>query len=202
MIKKTHIVFMFCIYFLSMFCPLRAEDSLWSGSIMFSITDNRRVHELLNSKKAVKEKKQNTDEKDIEKLMETISIKSEDLAKLPKEAPAFHLNSILYVAQDDWIIWINGKKISINDKDSFVKVKKVTKNHAVLYWESEYFIYINKKWDSASGDNIEIDKKNHRVYFTLYPNQTFVTKTMEVVEGKKAGTPLFYEKANLPPTNS
>lgn len=195
------ISFQFFIFylFINAFCYAKAEESTWSGSIMFSVTDNRRIHELLeeNSIKKPIIEEENKEDQAIEKFMETVSVKNTDVKDLPKEAPTFYLNSILYIDKNDWTVWINGQNISNNSENDKPKIKEVTRNYAVLFWESKYFKYINPEWDSKYGEGIEVDKANNRVYFTLYPNQTFVTKTMEIVEGKREPTPIIYEKIKV-----
>jgi hypothetical protein len=118
------------------------------------------------------------------------------LAQQPIEAPAFYLESIVFYKPNDWAIWINGTRITKNKPMPSVNVKQVTRKFVFLEWDTDKLDIINPSWRNTGkidpegnyrfGDNIIYEPFNQRVSFRLKPNQSMVSRRLEIVEGKVA----------------
>ena len=172
----------------------------WHGSLMFSVTDNRKIHELLEVYRTKQEKAKNDEDKTkediIKDLMQSLNITTDKfLRDLPQEAPAFYLNSIAYISDNNWTIWLNGKRISFYNKEiSEIFIDEVSKEKVRFLWKSKYLKYINPDWKKIKDKNIQVIPERNIIYFTLRPNQTFESLKMKIVEGKQDATPLSYHK--------
>lgn len=122
--------------------------------------------------------------------------------ELPTEAPAFYLRSILYFSPDNWTIWLNNEKISSNSEYiGELSIIKVTGNEVVFLWKDTQLDSIYPGWDSkfthlgdnrfvSNNKNMVIDLASGDVSFILGPNQSLVTKNMQIVEGQVEASPI------------
>jgi hypothetical protein len=121
------------------------------------------------------------------KIKTETTISALEVTDEQKVTTTIFLNSIMYLSQDSWTIWINEKKISNYEKDSGdLKVLKITSDNVKFLW-----VVSKTKWDimmpnfnfensiSKINENNEIE-----TIFTLSPNQSFLPETGEIVEGK------------------
>jgi hypothetical protein len=116
-------------------------------------------------------------------------------------APVFHLDSILYIASDNWSVWFGGKKLSFGGSvDVGVDVGKleianVTENNVSMVWSENRIERIFSKWRSyfeplgdsrfaSNNKNIVVDLKSGDVSFILGVNQSLDTATMQITEGE------------------
>jgi hypothetical protein len=99
---------------------------------------------------------------------------------------SMYLNSILYISENIWSIWVNGQKITNFDKDENeeLKILSVTPEEVSFIWS------ISKiKWEiinannTVSKDSYTIEDNKIKLKFILEPNQSFVPSKNEVVEG-------------------
>ena len=143
------------------------------------------------------------------------SIVREVIKKIaPDFAPAFYLKSILYFSPTNWSIWLNDKKIS--DKNSYehdhLDIMKITGDKVILLWQNSNISMIYPKWQNnfiALGDNkftshdknIVVDGATGNISFILRPNQSFVSKSLEIVEGVVEGSKLNVKQDDMATDN-
>ncbi len=98
-----------------------------------------------------------------------------------------YLASIMYSTPQDWVVWVNDKKITseTNKKGKELFLKSVDRDHVSILWNvspSKLKVLLGAKADSLKlkvNDSGQIEVK-----FSLQPNQTFVLGSNTVVEGK------------------
>jgi hypothetical protein len=172
--------------------PVQTENPLdimdnWKTSLMYSVEDMRSLNKILD---AIRQRKLlGVDASSADFSLGDIPIATENL---PKEAPAFYLNSILYRAPENWVLWINGKRVSLQENIADLTVEGVTANHVTLLWKTDHLNYISPQWQTqiTAQKNITVAEDAKSVRFTLYPNQTFVTRAMQIIEGHGAASAL------------
>jgi len=119
---------------------------------------------------------------EVEALIPTAEVLEEQ-----KVTTTIFLNSIMYLSQDSWTIWVNEKKISNYEKDSGdLKVLEITSDKVKFLWTVS-----KTKWEimmpNFNFDNSisKINENNEvETIFTLKPNQSFLPETSKIVEGK------------------
>ena len=104
------------------------------------------------------------------------------------EVKGFYLNSILYLTDAKWIVWLNNRKIGSDTKHPFISVEEVTPEYVKVRWTTNDLNAISPNWKnilSYTGKNTykskEFDititnlskKKISIVTFKIKPNQTF-----------------------------
>lgn len=113
---------------------------------------------------------------------------------LPSDAPNFYLNSIIYFAPDDWVVWMNEEKITPENNNSAVKAVSVSTSSVIFVWNNTHLDSLVPDWKnklhdigeskySSDDSNIVVDSKTGNASFILHPNQTMISKNMEIVEG-------------------
>lgn len=127
--------------------------------------------------------------------------------KTPKVAPAFYLNSVLYESPTNWTIWLNARRIRRGAKFPELEIAGVREDRVEFIWQTDSLDFISPDWDKkivpipprpgaslgrwayvSQGGNIFVDQSRRYVRFFLGPHQTFVSRTMELVEGKVNST--------------
>lgn len=181
-----------------------AIDS-WKISVMFGVTELRMITKILAAIEARRRAQEmgeaslNQDDvlRDIMADIGagTAELEAEMLAKMPKESPAFFLNSIVYKSPDDWAVWVNGRKMDKETTDGDLSIARVGKKSVAFVWHTEYLDFVAPDWSEAVADRkgVTVDADGMTVRFTLQPNQTFVVRAMQIVEGKAYGSPLSVE---------
>ena len=108
------------------------------------------------------------------------------------EIPAFFLQSILYKSPQEWAIWLNGKKYTPWEKPTTFTIVNVNQRYAVLQWKTEALDEIAPNWNKRKNRNryVTVDPKEGKVTFRLYPNQSFASRILDVVEGKVVTNPV------------
>lgn len=111
--------------------------------------------------------------------------------------PQFYLSSIVYHAADDWVIWINGDKITqaTSPEHSDVHVTRITADEVDFEWLPPAMDKVTQVWRQYPNDEVKVDLLRGKVWFTLKPNQTFSSYVMRIVEGKV--TPVAVDNAKL-----
>lgn len=113
-------------------------------------------------------------------------------------ARSFYLDSIMYMSSGNWAVWINGKKISHDEQESDdasadIKIEDISREKVKFSWVVGNVDAISPHWQEkvalvgdkgASDSDIVVDPKTQTVYVTLRPNQTFISRAMEIVEGQ------------------
>lgn len=174
------------------------KDSSWKGSLLFTPADIgrlRKVMELYKPKNASGLNDTDDNESEEDALLASMTDHSAPQEVLYRY-PYFYLSSIIYSSPDDWFIWLNGKRILSADlsKDKYVSVQTISKTSATFVWKPPSLPEVKASWDlrkkmeekkkiSMLG-NVTFDELSGTVLFTLKPNQTFFSQTMQVVEGR------------------
>jgi hypothetical protein len=100
--------------------------------------------------------------------------------------PQFFLNSLVYYAPDDWIVWINGEKITqaTPRENSNIHVTAITPDKITLEWFPLEIHRVMEIWKLFPNEKVTVDEAHKQVVFDLKPNQTFSSYTMTALEGK------------------
>lgn len=113
-------------------------------------------------------------------------LKAEEKLNQENEKSYIYLASIIYFTPQDWVVWVNDKKITptTNKRDNELYLKSVQKDSVRLFWKLSI-----SKWKILSGRKEEVapqvNAENQvEVEFTLKPNQTFILSNGAVVEGR------------------
>lgn len=108
---------------------------------------------------------------------------------------AYHVASIVYRGPSDWMVWLDGKRVTPKRNDGPVKVVGVGPDSVRLAWSPEdwanrMLVWNNKQELSADVLKIrafdahtEIDAEHQTITATMRSNQTWVTSYPVVVEG-------------------
>lgn len=79
-----------------------------------------------------------------EKLKEALQVQErmvqdrQDLPKPPEETRFIHLQGILFSSADKWVVYLNGMKITPEEKPNYIVQLNVTENYAEIQWYDEY----------------------------------------------------------------
>jgi hypothetical protein len=122
--------------------------------------------------------------------------------KVPRIAPAFFLNSVLYNTSDNWTIWLNSRRIRADATFPELEISKVYRDSVEFIWETDQLDFISPDWEKKiiaielqegeevprftylSKDGlIAVDRSRRFVRFKLGPQQSFVSRKMEIREG-------------------
>ncbi|MCC7259775.1 MAG: hypothetical protein IT567_01935 [Alphaproteobacteria bacterium] len=123
-------------------------------------------------------------------------------------AKSFYLDSIMYMSSGNWAVWINGRKFSHDEQESDdaaadIKIEDISREKVTFSWAVGNVDAISPHWQEkvalmgdkgASDSDITVDPKTQTVYVTLRPNQTFISRAMEIVEGRTGN----YDPAPVP----
>lgn len=176
----------------------------WSGSLMYSLEDQKRLRNILKLYEAFKAGKiekpaagesGSSIDSDIESLLNEKQV----IKKPPPPPDAQFLSSIIYHGADKWSIWLNGQRItSSGEKPKTPEIVTITKTHIEIAWPladieaaiPDWQVMVEeKRHDPAASRYLaphRIDREGGRVIFTLYPNQTLFPGDAELVEGHVA----------------
>lgn len=98
-----------------------------------------------------------------------------------------YLASILYYGEGNWALWINGEKFTSdsNSPENEIYVQSVTTDEISVLWTisaSKWRILLGRKADDQES---KINANNQvEAEFRLRPNQTYLLREDQVVEGK------------------
>ncbi|MGB4056550.1 MAG: hypothetical protein WBK77_00505 [Alphaproteobacteria bacterium] len=73
-----------------------------------------------------------------EELMRDLKTKQVDKVKPPPEERDIRLGGIVYVTNDDWTVWLNGKRVTPDAIPSEVLDLKVRKEYIEMKWFDDY----------------------------------------------------------------
>lgn len=162
-----------------------------ASSLMFDDNEADEIHRAVQSYKnnqdyTPSESDSLLSEEEANRLAEAERQHAEQ-KKVENEKSYAHLSSMIYVKKNDWVVWINDKKITpqSNDKEKELYLKLIKKGLVKVVWKMSL-----SKWKILSGKNSESDapsiNENSQVVieFFLKPNQSFSLTANEVVEGK------------------
>lgn len=170
----------------------------WRGSVMFSLQDMEKVHQMLEAfqnNTSIQIQGEGGDEDFLSAISGEAGAANQPP---PYQFPIFYLSSIVYASGNEWAVWVNGQKIDASGKFKApqLSVSSLSKNHATLTWSPgpRDLTELRKNWTKkmsmpTQGDwklspAIQYSQTDDKIVFTLKPNQHFSTKTMEIVEGR------------------
>lgn len=174
------------------FSPSFREDI---GSVLYSEEKVSEMKIILGRIEALLAKGQSPD---IEIADETLpNINGPAPAIIPDlRFPAFYIASIVYHSPKDWMLWINGQRVTAKRKYEGLQVAYVGPEKVQLIWKPDEWKYRQQIWNASVKQSKDlqrlaaheaityVDKKNKHVVATLRPNQTWVTATPLIVEGQ------------------
>ncbi|MDX2082419.1 MAG: hypothetical protein SFV53_00310 [Rickettsiales bacterium] len=154
-------------------------------SLMFDDKENVIIEKMVNSIKGINS---NQDSDDSEKLANNFNQES-----------YIYLASIMYSTPQDWVVWINDKKITSqsNKKTQEIFLNSVEKDQVSVLWNMS----VSKAKVLIGEDQVENSdfKKNAdgkiEIKFTLKTNQAFLFGSNTIVEGKSVIEMLKKKKA-------
>lgn len=100
--------------------------------------------------------------------------------------PQFFLSSIIYHSVDDWVVWINDKKITQNSgvTTDGLRIINIDKGKVVFQWKPQKMDRIADIGESSQDSPVRVNQMKGTVEFLLQPNQTFSSYAMRIVEGR------------------
>ncbi|MCE2927065.1 MAG: hypothetical protein LW823_05440 [Rickettsiales bacterium] len=124
------------------------------------------------------------DEEDF--LSRLTSIKQTPQTNRYYQYPQFFLESLVYHAADNWIVWVNGQKITqatpVENTD--LVVESINQDYVSLLWRPASMDKVIETWDKSANPRVTVNKRAGKVQFSLRPNQTFSSYVMDILEGK------------------
>jgi hypothetical protein len=200
------------------FLQISERVSGWNAPIFYNIRDLRRLDEALQIYDYQAERARRS-----QLLASSNAESDEELDELLRGAnqldkfqtgdgltevttsvfPVFYLSSIMYYSPEQWTIWINNKKITKDTEPSTLEVVSVSKDKIELLWRPSDYGLIQDELASrdpqnnAIDENIKLDMEKQLVSFSLMPNQSFVSETIEIVEGKAEETEVILSETKL-----
>jgi len=190
--------------------------NIFQSNMVYSATDQAKIKQdngyFYNNYKSIMFNKRDID--DISNVLMNVknknrTINNETLSDTNVEnnisdagQTVFYLNSILYISNNYWTVWLNETKITneING-DSNIKVLRLSPLKADFAWNFGLSI-----WDLINPNKIipesmyEIKDNKVTLYFSLRPNQTFIPKENKVIEGRISEEPKLQDKTIQQPS--
>lgn len=159
------------------------KSLLFSDTDIKLIRDARLFYEQYRSGKKVDS---GIAEEDFLKSLERIATSNLSAAPTSFTYPQFFLSSIAYNSPDDWVVWVNDKKIT---KDSGVtgdglRVIEIDREKVVFEWKPEKMDKVVDVIEYSQDNPVKVNFMKNNVEFSLKANQTFTSYAMRVVEGK------------------
>jgi hypothetical protein len=162
------------------------KDRKWTGSLMFSKVDLTKINIAIQESLHPRSIKINNTETSTSSIINSLSGTS----------PSYYLNSIIYNNDNDWIIWVNGQKISFDDTSNNMQITviNVTPKYVEFETNSGNLNSLSPNWGQQLNNisdnlyaniknNIRLNQDTGLIAFTLYPNQTFLMYQMAIKEG-------------------
>jgi len=160
------------------------------ASIFFTPDEQQQMHNALiayEKSKTVKASEAEVKANDfLNQLTSVVEPKETPKVETKFVYPQFFLNSIVYNALDDWVVLINNQRFSARmlQEDPEIRILEVDNAKALIEWKPKNMKKVNESWENNKSDGVIVDNVVGAVTFTLYPNQTFSSYAMRVVEGK------------------
>ncbi|MBT4878738.1 MAG: hypothetical protein HON42_02840 [Alphaproteobacteria bacterium] len=115
----------------------------------------------------------------------------ENVEVIRSSAINFYLNSIIFYSKTDWILWLNGNKITPKTNESDLELIEINNNFVRLRWITGYEKFVNaiiKETEASrlpARTYVEVSDNIAKIDFTLEPNQTFsVGSNIKILEGR------------------
>lgn len=190
------------------------DNDRWHGSLMFSEKEAKWVHDAIKaydlnipldillpgmfSRDTQKKSLSNAQGLAKAALSEEKKKNEGSLPDITQDTTLYvYLNSIAYLAKDDWLLWLGSKKITPQDKDPLFTIVDVTKDRIIVLWPNFPLDKLPPSWRDdlivmedpsllSNGKNVMVNTITKSLAVVLKPNQTFVGSKVDVVEGKAA----------------
>jgi len=100
--------------------------------------------------------------------------------------PQFFLDSLVYYSSSEWLVWINGEKITqdTSKEGSNIHVVQISPDKVTVEWFPLEINRVLDTWRRFPNPDVLVDPAHGQVVFTLKPNQTFSSYSMSVLEGR------------------
>lgn len=110
--------------------------------------------------------------------------------------PVYHVSSILYHSPGDWMVWLNGQRVTPKRNKGDVRVTGVSRDFVQLSWKPDNWEYRQQVWNDKTALAPELQRilaaqartyvnvQGQTVSAVMRANQTWVTVNPIVVEGK------------------
>ena len=120
-------------------------------------------------------------------MSESDRLKMEEEERNKNAKSYVYLASLLYMKPNEWILWVNDKKITSrdNNKENEFYIESIKKRQATIIWTiglTKWRIITSAKVDDPTPETNENNKVEVR--FNIMPNQTYILTSNEVVEGR------------------
>lgn len=166
-------------------------------SILFSDADTQIIRKALERVERIMASGGTVGVTVTERPQAQATAEPQQAAPIAMELPfyAYHVSSIVYRSPSDWMIWLNGKRVTPKINKGDVRVVGVGRDHVRLRWKPDHWEERLQVWNDKQPLSREIrklqvpgstyvDEQTQAIYATLRPNQTWVTATPVVVEGQ------------------
>lgn len=111
------------------------------------------------------------------------------------EFPVFHVASVVYRNNSDWMLWINGQRVTPKRKLPDLQIISVRPDQVQVGWKADNWEFRKDVWRDNIGASTQLQKlksrqgsvaqsdENQMLVATMRPNQTLVTVGPVLVEG-------------------
>ncbi len=103
----------------------------------------------------------------------------------------FYLDSIMYHTKNDWVIWLNGNKITPELNKTDLEILQINRSMVKFRWITGYKKFVSTIVKSIEDGtvpeqaSVEISDDIAKIDFQLEPNQSlFISNYLEIKEGK------------------
>ncbi len=167
----------------------------WQGSIMFDINSLNNIRqELINYRVLIEQINSGLIPPKDEAIPSPNSANPlENQAPIEVKAINYYLGSILKIPNKTASIWLNGERLTEKGNDK-IQIITVTDDKATLEISEPNLDSIAPNWKEKSikqvsgkhllPNDITVDENKKTVRFSLKTNQTFILRTMDIVEGR------------------
>jgi len=125
--------------------------------------------------------------------------------------PAFHVASIVYRQPGDWMLWVNGQRVTPKRLPEGITIAAVGPDYVTLSWKADNWEYRKQMWNEkaplspqlqrikATNNQIGFSEETQTLKAVLRPNQTLATATPLIVEGNHPELAISLQPSQLTP---
>jgi len=129
----------------------------------------------------------------------------------PLMFPAFHVASIVYRKPGDWMLWVNGQRVTPKRLPEGITIAAVGPDYVTLSWKADNWQYRKQVWNEkaplspqlqrikATNNQIGFSEEAQTLKAVLRPNQTLATATPLIVEGNHPELAITLQPSPLTP---